>query len=1034
MGKKEQNITWLIKLILKSALIVVCLFISQISFSQSEGDFRSKSGGAWQSAANWEVFSFGSWIDATEYPGQFEGDYSVLIQYGHNITISNAGISTNYFSKLTVSGKLTLNGGSTSGINFIINVSEIYVTPWLSPYATIEFNLKSVLWMPQYAIIRVWTGGLTGSCNNNQEIRLGYNSPITFAHCNGAPGYIFTFEELMAGGGTINAVVSASPSEVCIDGSISLSGSYTGAIANAPTYLWSSSGPSSLSFNSSATTQNPTITPSVAGEYIIRLAVSTENEGLVYTNVDSISITVGKKSENPVSASASKTTVMIGVSTTLTLSGGGGGYPEIVRWYSDENCTSLVGEGNDLVVIPLTETTYYGRYENSSPCSFNTEAVSILINVIDFANVWEGNIDTDFGKAGNWQGNIVPSNGENIYFADSPLNNCVLDRDFIVDNLINGSNKSFDLNNKELTILDDLDFFGSGTMISQNDNSILKYGGSENQILESVDFLDEHVSNLQINNSSSVELSGALRVSKSLTLDQGNFIIGDNQLTLNCNITVVAGTIIGGNSSDLSIENPLSNVYLPIAELKKLEIETTGIVELTQNLKIFDSLLLYNGVLDLNNRLLELSGYVATSGGKIDASDDMSQIEFSNLQELVLPQNLFVSFISNLKINGAGITLGENITVNSQLQFNSGNIITLNDTLILTKSAFAIIGSDAGKCVHGFLRKVGNTGFVFPVGYEDYFAPIVISDASAGGSDTCWFTASYYHEMPHNYYDSSLHSIDIVRISQMEFWLLDRYGENEVSVTLTWDERSGIITDPSKLTIAQWNGALWLNAGVVAKKSFGDLTSPVLSSFSPFTLASKDYYENTLPVEIIDYKMICENNDLVMTWTSVSEENCDYFEIQSANDELKWVSISQIPGAGNSSEKVLYSRSIDEDFIQNKYFRLVQFDFDGSSNDFPILVSKQCSDHLFNQNICAYPNPFTSNISFDLSKLNYQNGYSVKVYDQLFRLIHIEKSNDMIFVLSRDVITDKCSKSGLFNVLIETEDKMFNLKIVLSDL
>jgi len=193
-----------------SMLISVFLFLSMLSFGQNTGDFRSKNSGIWQSASNWEVYNSSSWVAASQYPGQTTGTYTTHIQYSHNITISSDGIATNYFSKLIISGKLTLNGGSTTGVNFVINVSEIYVTPWLTPYATIEFNLKSVLWMPQYAIIRVWTGGLTGSCNNNQEIRLGYNSPITFAYCNGAPGYIFTFEELMAGGGTINAIISSS--------------------------------------------------------------------------------------------------------------------------------------------------------------------------------------------------------------------------------------------------------------------------------------------------------------------------------------------------------------------------------------------------------------------------------------------------------------------------------------------------------------------------------------------------------------------------------------------------------------------------------------------------------------------------------------------------------------------------------------------------------------------------------------------------------------------------------------------------------
>lgn len=1020
----------------RQLILVVCsllLIITKSSFSQNAGDFRTKNGGEWQNSANWEVFSSGSWVAASQYPGQISGSYTAQIQFGHNITISNAGITTNYFSKLIVTGKLTLNGGSTSSVNFIINVSEIYVTPWLSPYATIEFNLKSTLWMPQYAIIRVWTGGLTGSCNNNQEIRLGYNSPITFAYCNGAPGYIFTFEELMAGGGTINSVVAASTTQLCMDGSINLTGSYTGAIANSPTFLWSSSGPSALNFISSATIQNPIITPSVAGVYIVRLAVSTVNEGLVYTNVDSISIVVGKKSDDPISASATKTTVMPGVSTVLTLTGGGGGYPETIKWYSDLNCTILVGTGNNLVVSPLSETTYYGRYENSSPCSYNTATQSIQIYVIDFANVWEGSIDTDFGKAGNWQGNVVPSNGENIYFSENPFNNCVLDRDFTVVNIINGSNKAFDVNNHCLVILEAVDFYGLGKVNSEADNSIIKFAGLQTQNVDAIDFFNSNISQLQIDNENGVDLIGNLSIHNSFVLDNGDFSIGDNQLILNCDISVVDGTITGGNGSELKIENPSTIVSLPIEELKKLVIETDGIVEISRNLKIYNDLTLTKGTLNVNDKILELSGMVSTYGGRIDASDSFSEIVFTNNSELALPQNLFIGFVSNLSIDGAGIVLGDNLTINSLLNFNSGNISTLNDTLILTKSALAVIGADAEKCVHGYVRKEGNTGFIFPVGYENYFAPIEISDASAGGSDTCWFTASYYHEMPHNFYDSSLHSLDIVRISQMEFWILDRYGQNDVSVTLTYDERSGMITDPSKLTIAQWTGLMWTNAGVNENKSTGNLTSPVLMSFSPFTFASKDFYENTLPVELIDYDIICENNELILKWTSVSEQNCNYYEIQSSNDGLDWVAKYLISGGGNSSNRIYYFQSIETDIYDHKLFKLVQYDFDGSAYDFPILVAKPCSDSQSNKNICAYPNPSSSNVSIDMSNINYKNGYVVKVFDEIAQLIYIKKSNDNIFVWNRESISGEKVKSGLYNLHIEANDKTFVLKLMIID-
>lgn len=86
-------------------------------------------------------------------------------------------------------------------------------------------------------------------------------------------------------------------------------------------------------------------------------------------------------SADPTSASASATTICSGQSTTLTLSGGGGGTGQVIRWYTSSCGGTLVGSGNGLSVSPTTTTTYYGRYENPAPCSFNTSCQSVTVTV-----------------------------------------------------------------------------------------------------------------------------------------------------------------------------------------------------------------------------------------------------------------------------------------------------------------------------------------------------------------------------------------------------------------------------------------------------------------------------------------------------------------------------------------------------------------------------------------------------------------------------------------------------------------------------
>ncbi|WP_131725822.1 S-layer family protein, partial [Flavobacterium sp. Root420] len=92
-------------------------------------------------------------------------------------------------------------------------------------------------------------------------------------------------------------------------------------------------------------------------------------------------VTVNQQSADPISASASVTTICNGGSTILTLNGGGGGTGETIKWYTASCGGTLAGTGNNLSVSPITTTTYYGRYENGAPCNYNSACSSVTITV-----------------------------------------------------------------------------------------------------------------------------------------------------------------------------------------------------------------------------------------------------------------------------------------------------------------------------------------------------------------------------------------------------------------------------------------------------------------------------------------------------------------------------------------------------------------------------------------------------------------------------------------------------------------------------
>ena len=83
----------------------------------------------------------------------------------------------------------------------------------------------------------------------------------------------------------------------------------------------------------------------------------------------------------PGSASATPSTICSGSSAVLTLTGGGGGTYETVQWFTASCGGSLAGTGNNLSVSPSATTTYYGRYSDGSPCSYNTTCQQVTVTV-----------------------------------------------------------------------------------------------------------------------------------------------------------------------------------------------------------------------------------------------------------------------------------------------------------------------------------------------------------------------------------------------------------------------------------------------------------------------------------------------------------------------------------------------------------------------------------------------------------------------------------------------------------------------------
>ena len=121
------------------------------------------------------------------------------------------------------------------------------------------------------------------------------------------------------------------------------------------------------------------------------------------------------------------------------------------------------------------------------------------------------------------------------------------------------------------------------------------------------------------------------------------------------------------------------------------------------------------------------------------------------------------------------------------------------------------------------------------------------------------------------------------------------------------------------------------------------------------------YFDTTyVPVELISFEGELRNDEIVLTWITVSELNNYGFEIQKSIDNINWQKIGFVSGRGTSTEINYYDFNDQIKGNGRIYYRLKQIDYDGSftySKVISVSVENLPLYYDLGQN---YPNPFNN--------------------------------------------------------------------------
>jgi hypothetical protein len=170
-----------------------------------------------------------------------------------------------------------------------------------------------------------------------------------------------------------------------------------------------------------------------------------------------------------------------------------------------------------------------------------------------------------------------------------------------------------------------------------------------------------------------------------------------------------------------------------------------------------------------------------------------------------------------------------------------------------------------------------------------------------------------------------------------------------------------------------------------------------------------------LPVELLFFEGKKNNDNYVsLAWSTATELNNDYFEIQRSQDGFNFYQIGKIPGNGTTNTTMYYQLNDKFPLEGICYYRLLQVDYDGSSNYHPMIRVE--ISNSFTQNK-LFPSPARLNEPFSHSNPDVQTLYFYQSNGSLYGILNRNKNGYFDLTnLPIDVDTILIAKDMLGNV------------------
>ncbi len=181
----------------------------------------------------------------------------------------------------------------------------------------------------------------------------------------------------------------------------------------------------------------------------------------------------------------------------------------------------------------------------------------------------------------------------------------------------------------------------------------------------------------------------------------------------------------------------------------------------------------------------------------------------------------------------------------------------------------------------------------------------------------------------------------------------------------------------------------------------------------------------SLPVSLLNFTGQLFGANILLNWSTASELNSKFFEIEWSKDGVEYKKIAQLSTAGNSNVQKNYSYT-DLGAAPVNYYRLKMIDLDGSTKTSNVVIVKR---NALKQAVTVLQNPFADKISIRFAQIP-KGKITVQLTDVAGRQIaSVVYSNWPLLLLNFDNFKAAGISSGMYVLQIKADGDVYTFKI-----